>query len=45
MAVVTFFGQSLPGFATIVLALVVAAIFGGFAGFIPGVLKAHLGRP
>jgi ABC-type uncharacterized transport system permease subunit len=43
MAVVTFFGQSLPGFATIVLALVVAAIFGGFAGFIPGVLKATSG--
>ena len=43
MAVVTFVGQSLPGFATIALALIAAAIFGGFAGFIPGALKATSG--
>jgi general nucleoside transport system permease protein len=43
MAVVTLFGNSLPGFATIALALAVAAIFGGFAGFIPGALKATSG--
>jgi simple sugar transport system permease protein len=43
LAVVTLFGNSLPGFATIALALIVAAIFGGFAGFIPGALKATSG--
>ena len=43
MTVVTLFGNSMPGFATILLALVVAAVFGGFAGFIPGVLKATSG--
>jgi general nucleoside transport system permease protein len=43
LAVVTLFGNSLPGFATIALALVIAAVFGGFAGFIPGALKATSG--
>jgi len=40
---VTLLGDSLPGFATIALALVIAAVFGGFAGFIPGALKATSG--
>jgi simple sugar transport system permease protein len=43
LAVVTLLGDSLPGFATIALALVIAAVFGGFAGFIPGALKATSG--
>jgi simple sugar transport system permease protein len=43
MSVVTLLGNSLPGPATILLALVVAAVFGGFAGFIPGALKATSG--
>jgi simple sugar transport system permease protein len=43
MAVVTAVGNSLPGVATIALALIVAAIFGAFAGFIPGALKATSG--
>ena len=43
MTVVTLFGNSLPGPATILLALVVATLFGAFAGFIPGALKATSG--
>jgi simple sugar transport system permease protein len=43
MAVVTAVGNSLPGYATIPLALVAGAAFGGFAGFIPGALKATSG--
>jgi ABC-type uncharacterized transport system permease subunit len=43
MAVVTAIGASQPGYVTIPLALVVAALFGGFAGFIPGALKATSG--
>jgi len=43
MAVVTAAGSSLPGFVIIPLALLVGAAFGGFAGFIPGALKATSG--
>jgi simple sugar transport system permease protein len=43
MAVVTVAGSSLPGYLVIPLALVMGAAFGGFAGFIPGALKATSG--
>ncbi|MGZ6314250.1 MAG: ABC transporter permease [Candidatus Limnocylindrales bacterium] len=43
MSVVTLIGSSTPGYITIPLALIVGAVLGGFAGFIPGVLKATSG--
>jgi ABC-type uncharacterized transport system permease subunit len=43
MSVVTLIGSSTPGYITIPLALIVGAALGGFAGFIPGVLKATSG--
>ncbi len=43
LSVVTLIGASMPGYITIPLALLAGAALGGFAGFIPGALKATSG--
>jgi ABC-type uncharacterized transport system permease subunit len=43
MAVVTWIGQDAGPWITVPLALLVGAVCGGFAGFIPGLLKATSG--
>jgi simple sugar transport system permease protein len=43
MAVVTVMGPSQNGLITVPLALIVGGLFGAFAGFIPGALKATSG--